>query len=74
MLLLAVSGGLAAILVTMGLRRIAAEERLVENRFGRVREVVSGPDGYLYFSTSNRDGRNTPTLDDDRILRLVPAP
>src|SRR5262249_49573260 len=38
-------------------RRIAADESLLLNRFGRIRDVVSGPDGYLYFSTSNRDGR-----------------
>jgi aldose sugar dehydrogenase len=54
-------------------RRIIAEEKLLEDRYGRIRDVVSGPDGYLYFSTSNRDGANTPTADDDRILRLVPA-
>lgn len=54
-------------------RRVAADEKLVENRYGRIRDVVAGPDGYLYFSTSNRDGRNTPTTDDDRILRLVPV-
>ena len=54
-------------------RRVAAQEALVENRYGRIRDVVSGPDGYLYFSTSNRDGRNTPTADDDRIMRLVPV-
>lgn len=54
-------------------RRIVAEERLLENRFGRLRDVVTGPDGLLYFSTSNRDGRTTPDASDDRILRIVPA-
>jgi glucose/arabinose dehydrogenase len=54
-------------------RRIAAEERLIENVYGRIRDVVSGPDGFLYISTSNRDGRNTPTATDDQILRLVPV-
>jgi glucose/arabinose dehydrogenase len=56
------------------LRRIAAEERLVEGLFGRIRDVVVGPDGFLYFSTSNRDGRGSPATGDDRILRIVPAP
>jgi glucose/arabinose dehydrogenase len=54
-------------------RRVVAEERLLEGRFGRLRDVVPGPDGGLYVATSNRDGRATPAADDDRILRLVPA-
>lgn len=53
-------------------RRVAANERLMEGRYGRLRDVVSGPDGNLYFSTSNRDGRGSPATDDDRILRIVP--
>lgn len=52
-------------------RRILDTERLLESRFGRIRDVVSAPDGALYFCTSNRDGRNTPTADDDRIVRLT---
>lgn len=53
-------------------RRVVEQERLATN-YGRIRDVAEGPDGMLYFSTSNRDGRGTPTTDDDRILRLVPA-
>ena len=54
-------------------RRVESVERLLEGRYGRLRDVASGPDGYLYLSTSNRDGRNTPVADDDRLLRLVPV-
>jgi glucose/arabinose dehydrogenase len=54
--------------------RIVAQERLLEQRVGRIREVVSGPDGYLYFATNNRDGRGAPGPNDDVIARLVPAP
>jgi aldose sugar dehydrogenase len=54
-------------------RRIVSEERLLDGRFGRIRDVVSGPDGYLYLCTNNRDGRGNPATTDDRILRLVPA-
>jgi glucose/arabinose dehydrogenase len=39
--------------------------------YGRVREVVEGPDGYIYFTTSNRDGRGIPASDDDKILRIA---
>jgi glucose/arabinose dehydrogenase len=53
-------------------RRVLSIERLVEGRFGRLRDVVSGPDGYLYFVTNNRDGRGSAGAEDDRILRLVP--
>jgi glucose/arabinose dehydrogenase len=54
-------------------RRIVSQERLLEGRFGRIRDAVTGPDGYLYFCTNNRDGRGSPTSTDDRIVRLVPA-
>jgi len=54
-------------------RRLIGQERLLEGQFGRIRDVVTGPDGYVYFCTNNRDGRGDPTSDDDRIARLVPA-
>ena len=54
-------------------RRVVADERLLVNRIGRIRDVISGPDGYLYLATNNRDGRGSPAAADDRILRLVPA-
>jgi glucose/arabinose dehydrogenase len=53
-------------------RRVVKEERLLEKQYGRIRDVAEGPDGALYFSTSNRDGRGQPKLSDDRIMRLVP--
>ncbi len=37
---------------------------------GRIREVVVGPDGALYFSTSNRDGRGEVRGGDDKIYRV----
>ena len=54
-------------------RQIAAQERLVEGQFGRIRDVVAGLDGYLYLCTNNRDGRGNPISGDDRIARLVPV-
>jgi glucose/arabinose dehydrogenase len=38
--------------------------------FGRIRDAVIGPDGWLYFTTSNRDGRGSPAADDDKIVRI----
>jgi len=52
-------------------RRVIASERLIEGRYGRLRDVVAGPDGALYVTTCNRDGRGSPTAQDDRILRIV---
>lgn len=65
-----------------GLRGVALyeykinEKRLIEhfkNEYGRLRDVVLGPDNLLYVTTSNRDGRGNPQAEDDKILRINPA-
>lgn len=40
--------------------------------YGRIRAVVLGPDGYLYITTSNTDGRGEPHLGDDKIIKINP--
>ena len=58
--------------VTLNGRKATAQENLLEGNVGRIREIAEGPDGYIYFSTSNRDGRGSAAKDDDRIMRIVP--
>jgi quinoprotein glucose dehydrogenase len=40
--------------------------------YGRLRDVVQGPDGALYCLTNNRDGRGKPREGDDKIYRITP--
>src|SRR5256886_7045162 len=65
--------GARSIRVVLNGRRVVGQEDLLKGKYGRIRDIAEGPDGYIYFSTSNRDGRGTPASDDDRILRLVPV-
>jgi glucose/arabinose dehydrogenase len=53
--------------------KVVAQEKLFLKKYGRIREIAEAPDGSIYFSTSNRDGRGDPASSDDRILRIIPA-
>ena len=65
-------GGKRIIRVVLNGRNVVSQEDLLSGTYGRIREMAEGPDGFIYFSTSNRDGRGSPAKDDDRIMRLVP--
>ena len=65
--------GARVIRVVLDGRRVVRQENLLGGTYGRIREMAEGPDGYIYFSTSNQDGRGRPASDDDRIIRLVPV-
>ena len=52
--------------------RVVAIERWFKDKFGRLRDVVAGPDGALYFLTNNLDGRGESRPGDDRIYRMTP--
>ena len=53
-------------------RRATSRDDRFNGRFGRLRDVLVGPDGEVYLATSNRDGRGQPRTDDDRILVITP--
>lgn len=44
--------------------RVTAEERMLDDAFGRIRDVAQGPDGMLWLLTDERNGR---------LLRITPA-
>lgn len=51
--------------------KVALSEHF-KNEFGRLRDVVLGPDGLLYVLTNNRDGRGIVRAGDDKILVINP--
>ena len=65
-------GGESLPRVELDARHVIRQEALFEGEYGRIRAVAEGPDGSIYFTTSNRDGRGRPGPEDDRILRLAP--
>ncbi|MBI4284508.1 MAG: PQQ-dependent sugar dehydrogenase [Chloroflexi bacterium] len=48
-------------------------DRYLNGSFGRLRDVVVGPDKMLYVLTNNRDGRGSPRTGDDQIIRINPG-
>lgn len=51
-------------------RKVATHEVYLRNTYGRLRDVIMGPDGHLYVTTSNCDGRGDCGPRKDLILRL----
>ncbi len=60
-------------LLTISLNRKGTKVNWLENRYGRLREIIQGKDGGIYLTTSNRDGRGNPNIGDDRIIRIIPS-
>lgn len=53
-------------------KQIASYEKIPEIIFGRIREVAQSPNGAIYFTTSNKDGRGKVNAGDDMIYKIVP--
>jgi glucose/arabinose dehydrogenase len=51
--------------------KVVSDDTFIKG-YGRLRAITVGPDGFIYFSTSNKDGRGRAAADDDRIIRLKP--
>ena len=45
----------------------------LHGKYGRLRTVVAAPDGALWLTTSNKDGKGKPVPADERVLRIVPT-
>ncbi|HZX08330.1 PQQ-dependent sugar dehydrogenase [Kribbella sp.] len=54
-----------------GGKRIGEPKAFFTKQYGRLRTVELAPDGSLWVTTSNTDGRGQPRAGDDRILRVT---
>jgi glucose/arabinose dehydrogenase len=51
--------------------KVMRVERYLYKKFGRMRNVVEGPDGLIYIAVSNQDGRGDPSERDDIIVSMT---
>lgn len=52
-------------------KKVIQFEKVPDISVGRIREVTQGPDGNIYFTSSNEDGRGNAKDGDDKIYRIV---
>ena len=67
-----VGGALYRLTLSANGLAVTERETLFQGQYGRLRDVLAGPDGEVYLATSNRDGRGRPRGEDDRILKILP--
>lgn len=73
-LLIACLRGESILRIQLDKEKIISQEILFKQQYGRIRALAIGPDGYIYFSTSQNDppeGRPRPGY--DMILRIRPS-
>ena len=49
--------------------KVISHEKIFDE-YGRIRDVTEGPDGAIYFGSSNRDGRGKVKDGDDKIYKI----
>lgn len=59
---------------SVGLEGVISAQPYFDGEFGRIRDVVPGPDGTLWMITNNTDGRGNPIPDDDRLISVTLSP
>jgi aldose sugar dehydrogenase len=73
-LLLASLRGEAITKIDLENKKIVSQEYILQHQYGRIRALTVGPEGYLYFSTSQNDPpEGIPKPGYDMILRLRPS-
>ena len=74
-LLVACLRGQSILNLNLEKNKITDQLIMLKNTYGRIRSLVTGPDGYIYFSTSMHDpGEGRPRdAHDDMLLRMRPS-
>jgi aldose sugar dehydrogenase len=54
--------------------KVLSSKPVYNGELGRLRDVIMGPDEFIYLCTSNRDGRGDPMKEDDMIIRITNPP
>jgi len=62
---------LQRIVVDPSTGQLQEHEIYLQGQYGRLRETVMAPDGDLYVTTSNCDGRGSCPIEQDKILRIT---
>ncbi len=70
---MAALGGVRLWRVDVSGERASAPADFFVGEYGRLRTVVAAPDGRLWITTSNRDGRGVVNAGDDQILVVDPG-
>ncbi|ABA22483.1 conserved hypothetical protein [Trichormus variabilis ATCC 29413] len=52
-------------------QQVERHEVYLQGKYGRLREAIMGPDGELYVTTSNCDGRGNCPPQQDKIIRIT---